>query len=201
MADGGIYVPRIPMFYALDILCDEKKRQKWVVQPRFILLEVLFLLLPLGPGLRDGSLHLVVTLVVHLLHQLQYNIERAGLATNESTVSSRIWTNESALTDLHSWDQHWGRTCHPSWVPQLSSCCRRPPKKRENISKFWKIFPRFENYLLSIGDVAPVTARVVFGQEDQEVVRLHLVVAPLRVDLVAGLVDAEGESESLQSSH
>ena len=49
--------------------------------------------------------------------------------------------------------------------------------------------------------MAPVTARVVFGQEDQEVVRLHLVVAPLRVDLVAGLVDAEEESESLQSSH
>ena len=50
-----------------------------------------------------------------------------------------------------------------------------------------------EEYLLSEGDVAPVTARVVLGQEDQEVVGLDLVVALVRVDLVAGLVDAEGE--------
>ena len=48
-------------------------------------------------------------------------------------------------------------------------------------------------YLLREGDVAPVAARVVLGQEDQEVVGLDLVVALVRVDLVAGLVDAEGE--------
>ena len=41
--------------------------------------------------------------------------------------------------------------------------------------------------------MAPVAARVVLGQEDEEVVGLGLVVALVRVDLVAGLLDAEGE--------
>ena len=41
--------------------------------------------------------------------------------------------------------------------------------------------------------MAPVAARVVLGHEDQEVVGLDLVVALVGVDLVAGLVDAEGE--------
>ena len=41
--------------------------------------------------------------------------------------------------------------------------------------------------------MAPVAARVVLGQEDKEVVRLDLVVALVGVDLVAGLINAEGE--------
>ena len=41
--------------------------------------------------------------------------------------------------------------------------------------------------------MAPVTAGVVLGQEDQEVVGRGLVVALVRVDLVAGLLDAEFE--------
>ena len=52
--------------------------------------------------------------------------------------------------------------------------------------------------LLSEGDVAPVAARVVLGEEEEEVVRLHLVVALVGVDLVAGLLDAEGEYLALR---
>ena len=48
-------------------------------------------------------------------------------------------------------------------------------------------------HLLGEGDVAPVAARVVLGKEEQEVVRLHLVVTLVGVYLVAGLLDAEGE--------
>ena len=48
-------------------------------------------------------------------------------------------------------------------------------------------------HLLGEGDVAPVAAWVVLGKEEQEVVRLHLVVTLVGVYLVAGLLDAEGE--------
>ena len=45
--------------------------------------------------------------------------------------------------------------------------------------------------------MAPVAAGVVLGQEDEEVVGLGLVVALVGVDLVAGLLDAEGEDLAL----